>query len=290
MGPEKILAALILLLPVGVHADIAISEIFYNAPGTDTKQEWIELQNTGPNAVDLSKWKLNDGATHVLNAPPKNGSTGSLTVAPGAYLILADDANTFRVSHSGVSVSVIDTSLSLNNDGETVSLLNASGTVMTSATYTSADGAAGDGNALQKSGSTWIAAAPTPGSTNATVSAPGPNAKIPPPPKPAKALKHPKISKAVKTRAAHASNRRVAVAPLDITSHSESSASADTPDPIVDVATSAPAIAQTASILPANSIWVWAIAGLALLSMGGIYASRWFAKDEWEIEDMGETE
>ena len=278
-----------LIFPLLAHADIVISEIFYDAPGTDTHQEWIELYNTGPSIVDISKWKINDGASHVLNAPPKNGSMGPLTILPGAYLILADDASTFRAAHP-IAASIIDTSLSLNNDGDTISLLNASGTVMASARYTSADGGAGDGNSLQKNNGMWIASLPTPGAVNATVATVGPNVKVPPPPKAPKVPHTPKISNSAKTRAAHVGSRRVAVAPLDLTSRSESGASADTSDPIVDVATSARAIAQTASILPANSMWMWAIAGLALLSMGGIYASRWFAKDEWEIEDMGETE
>ena len=276
--------------PLHVHADIIISEIFYDSSGTDSKQEWIELQNKGTSAVDISKWKINDGASHVLNAPPKNGSTGSLILSPGSYSILVADANSFRATHAGISASVIDTSLSLSNDGETISLLNASGTVMTTATYTTADGGAGDGNSLQKSGMGWIAAPPTPGTANATVAAPGPNAKIAPPPKSAKAAKAPKISKAAKSRLAHRGGRKISTPTIDLTNERSPNISPGTPVPLADNSATSHALAQTASVLPANSSWIWAIMALVLVCMGGIYTSRWIAQDEWEIEDVGEED
>src|SRR5438105_3103548 len=59
----------LLLLPTATFAQVVISEIMYDAPGSDSHAEWIELQNTGDSAVDISKWKLNDGSNHVFNQP-----------------------------------------------------------------------------------------------------------------------------------------------------------------------------------------------------------------------------
>ena len=66
------------------------------------------------------------------------------------------------------------------------------------------------------------------------------------------------------------------------------------PDATPDIAPATPfsttSIAQAASVLPANSMWMWAIAGLTLLTGAGVLASRHVARDEWEIEDVGESD
>lgn len=162
----------------------------YDTEGTDTKREWIELYNAGPDTVDISKWKFVDKANHALNAPPKNGGTGSLSIAPGAYAILASDAATFSSEHAGVQ-TIIDTTMSLNNSDASLSLLNGT-SAADAATYSKAQGAAGDGDSLQLHNGAWIHAKPTPGAVNATnpsvKAAPAPVAKKQAPAKPKQAV------------------------------------------------------------------------------------------------------
>lgn len=57
-----------------LSADILITEILYNPAGADTTgtpvtftQEWVEIYNTGPSAVDLSSWKLRDEDANSAN-------------------------------------------------------------------------------------------------------------------------------------------------------------------------------------------------------------------------------
>jgi len=164
------------LIPNAISAQILISEFLYDAPGSDTNQEWVELYNAGSTAVDLTKWKINDGSNHVLNVPPKNGGTGSITLNAGSYIILADDAPTFLAGHSNISASVIDTTLSLPNTSGTVSLINESGVTEDSISYTKDIGAAGDGNSLQRtsaSSATFSAGAASPGTGSLAPSSSG---------------------------------------------------------------------------------------------------------------------
>jgi hypothetical protein len=158
-------AIALLLAPVAVSADIQISEIMYDASGSDTKREWIEIRNTGSVAVDLTAWKFEDASKHVLNAPPKNGGTGSLVLAPGAYAIIAADAQTFLSEYPGLT-NVIDTVMSLKNTGSSIALVGES---TASATYTKSLGANGTGDSLQLHNGAWIHAQPSPGAPNATV-------------------------------------------------------------------------------------------------------------------------
>ena len=51
----------LLVLAGPVNAEMIITEVFYDAPGTDNSLEWVELLNTGPDPVDLSTYKLGWG-------------------------------------------------------------------------------------------------------------------------------------------------------------------------------------------------------------------------------------
>ena len=171
-----IAVAIVGLFPFSASAQVVISEFMYDASGSDTNQEWVELYNAGGSPVDLTKWKINDGSNHVLNVPPKNGGTGSIILNAGSYIILADDAPAFISAHQGISVSIIDTALSLPNTSGTISLINESAVTEDSISYTKDSGAAGDGNTIQRvsvSGTSVIAGAPSPGTGSLTQTSSG---------------------------------------------------------------------------------------------------------------------
>lgn len=159
----------ITLLPLFAHAQVYINEIMYNLSGTDTGREWVEIYNSGSNAIDLSNWKFFENNTnHGLNS-----ISGGTSLSAGAYAIIVDDSTKFLIDWIGFSGILLDSTFSLNNTGEIISLKDDAQTIIDEITYESSTGAIGDGNSLQKSGSAWISAGPTPGSLNATVSSPG---------------------------------------------------------------------------------------------------------------------
>ena len=127
------LFALVILFPMFAHATVIITEIMYDVPtsiGADDTREWIEIANTSSSTVDLTGWKFNDGANHMLNIPPTNGGTGSLILSAGGVAILAANATTFLQNlYPSFSGTVIDTTMSLNNTSATITLINAYGSV-----------------------------------------------------------------------------------------------------------------------------------------------------------------
>jgi hypothetical protein len=154
--------------PSVVFGDVRINEIMYDLPSSDDGREWVELYNSGPDAVDLTGWKFFDGANHVLNTPPKNGGTGSLIIEPNSYVILADDATTF-ISEFHTNVSVVDTVMSLGQQKDKIyslKLINKDGNSIGEITYSSNLGASGDGNSLQFYSGSLGVGAPTPGAQN----------------------------------------------------------------------------------------------------------------------------
>ena len=154
-----LLLGAIIILPAVAQASIEISEIMYDVPGTDTDREWIEVQNTGDSAVDLSTYKLFEANTnHGLTI-----SQGSATIPAGWFAIIADKPSAFLSDNAGYTGAIFDSSFSLSNTGESLSIKDGAGNITDTVTYDPTIGAGGDGNSLQKVGSVWKAGVPTPG-------------------------------------------------------------------------------------------------------------------------------
>lgn len=102
-----------------MNAEIVINEIHYNSRPNDARDEFVELHNTGPVAVDLSGWFFNDGFDYTFPAGSTIEAGGFVVVAqnPGALL------TRYGVSSFGPFVG------GLSGDGERVELRQANGVV-----------------------------------------------------------------------------------------------------------------------------------------------------------------
>ncbi len=132
--------------------DLVISEIMYDAQGSDSGQEWIEVYNGGAEVVEVltgsggQTWRFWDGANHLLNLV-----NGTSTIASQEYFIIASDANQFLTNHPGFTATVFDTVMNLPNSSSTIALSFDGGQSQNiNASYEATWGAAGDGNSLEK--------------------------------------------------------------------------------------------------------------------------------------------
>lgn len=156
-------AAFLLTFPFIVSAQISITEIMYDLEGGDAGREWIEIYNSGGSAIDLAEWKLfENGTNHSLSVVQ-----GSEVLSSGSYAVIADNAETFRGDWGSYSGLLLDSSFSLSNTGEFISVRDAEGSDVDSVTYSSDWGATGDGSSLNLKGSSWAPATPTPGAASA---------------------------------------------------------------------------------------------------------------------------
>lgn len=168
------LLSLIILagFPFLANAGVYINEVAYDISGVDEKREWIEIYNDSNSEIKLTDWKFNDGSNHLLSEPPKNGGKGSLILPSQNYAVLADNAERFIIDYPDYFGILIDTVMNLNNDGDTLKILDDKGNEIDSVSYNKKQGADGDGNSLQKAAGTWGASLSTPGSVNAGQSSP----------------------------------------------------------------------------------------------------------------------
>ena len=255
----RYLFVLVVFVPHFTAAQIIISEIMYDVSGSDSKAEWVELQNVGTTAIDISKWKINDGSNHVFNPAPKNGSKGSLMLSPGAFLILTADAPTFLSAHKSIGVSVIDTVLSLSNAGGNLALYDASSTLMDSASYSKEGGANGNGESLQKINGAFVPGTPTPGTTNSATRLP--STVVDKAPAPSKI--------AIKKTKAHEASPSTSP---------EKAVEEKIPETDTSVI---PRVENSDSLF--SSPWAYGALGTALLGAGAAFVAGRKKKDEWDI-------
>jgi hypothetical protein len=96
--------------------DVVLNEIYYNPLLGGGEDEFIELRNHGTNTVNLGKWRLDGGIEFTF---PNN-----TMLAPGALLVVANDAARLRSNHAHLTpVSALGNyEGSLANGGERVFL------------------------------------------------------------------------------------------------------------------------------------------------------------------------
>jgi hypothetical protein len=96
---------------------ILITEVFYDTPGTESKEEWIELYNPNAFAVDLTGYTLSDNrSTMVFPA-------GIVLPATGAVVLARNAAGFQDLFHFQPDLAFL--SLSLNNSGDILELTDA---------------------------------------------------------------------------------------------------------------------------------------------------------------------
>lgn len=145
-------------LDPNANVSIAITEIMYDASGSDSGREWIEIWNSGDGTVYPEELKLVEGgSSHKLTF-----NRGSRELWGNGYAVIAANANGFLEDHPSFAGSLFISSFSLNNTSEEIGFANKT-KVLSSVTYDSEWGGHGDGNSLQRDGSLWRSGVPTPG-------------------------------------------------------------------------------------------------------------------------------
>jgi len=98
---------------LGLHDSLRITELMYNPSGSDSI-EFIELQNTGAAAIDLTGVRFTDGVDFVFPA---------MTLAPDQYVVVARDLAAFQAWY-GTGINAIGNydPDALSNAGEEIVL------------------------------------------------------------------------------------------------------------------------------------------------------------------------
>jgi hypothetical protein len=105
---------------------IVIQEIMYHSPGTMDANDFLEIHNTGSEAISLAGWRFNDGV---------NFTFPSIVLDAGAYLVVAADLASFQAARPGVTNVVGGWSGNLSDNGERIRLVDQLGRTIDTVTY-----------------------------------------------------------------------------------------------------------------------------------------------------------
>jgi hypothetical protein len=96
---------------------VVFSEIFYDTPGDESKEEWIELYNNTSETVDLGGWTIvdNNGTGWTYTFP------AGTTIQAGTYLTVGRDSAGFTAIY-GYEADLYGNLPYLNNGGDTIIL------------------------------------------------------------------------------------------------------------------------------------------------------------------------
>jgi hypothetical protein len=137
----------------GGTGSVFINEVLINEPGSNVTREFVELVNPAGTAVDLSGWTVSDaaGLRHTFASGTTLGAGRAVVVFGGASGIPVGMTNAVAAS-SGA--------LSLSNSGDTVTVRNAAGTTVATATFgsslTGTDGVSANRNPDGSSSGTFV--------------------------------------------------------------------------------------------------------------------------------------
>ncbi len=156
---------------------IVINEINYNSSDVLNSDDWVELYNPNSSSVNISGWYFEDEGGNFFGMP------ANTILAPGAYLVLAENGEKFSEIYPQVNNFIGDfgrdpRGFGLSGGGELITLKNANGVLIDAVEYddkapwpVEADG---DGPTLQlinpgldnALASSWVAIPATPGALN----------------------------------------------------------------------------------------------------------------------------
>jgi len=122
----RVTASLFVLIAIApVRADVVINEIFYHAPDDLENLQFIELHNTGNQAVDLAGWKLAKAVKFTFPA--------KTTLEANGYIVLCKDLKEFKSQYGFDAAAQYSGSLSHSSDQ--IDLMSASGKKVDSVKY-----------------------------------------------------------------------------------------------------------------------------------------------------------
>lgn len=182
MRPLFLYSSILFLgLPLIASAQIEITEIMYDPPGSDTGREWVEVFNSSNELVTIiggstkASWRLvEESSSGSISRRTFSFADGgsSISVPARSFAVIANDPGEFLSDHPDFTGILMTAKISLTNaEGKRLVLTDESGRERSVAvTYLSLPEASNTGASLQlQSDGSWIPGLPTPGEENTNV-------------------------------------------------------------------------------------------------------------------------
>jgi len=163
MNKKELIFCFVVFLVVLFSIGFVLGEVRINEVMTHTNnnygKEWVELHNEGNENLTLTLWKISDGVGN-------NKKNFSLNISAGGFALIVDYNSSNNCSFfnlSSVNCFELNT-LSLNDDGDNLSLYNSSSVLISNFTWNK--DIRSSGKSFSYNGTSWLNCTPTPGTEN----------------------------------------------------------------------------------------------------------------------------
>lgn len=127
---KNFLLAVAVLGAFPAFSQIEVSEINYNSDSTLNSGNWIEIHNRGNTTINLTGWQITDASPfHIFNFPVNQ------TLAPGAYLVIADDTVKFKNIFPTVTNVIGELGFGLSNNSDTITIYDNNANIVYNMAY-----------------------------------------------------------------------------------------------------------------------------------------------------------
>ncbi len=158
-----VLLLLLFLIPTISLAQLHFTEIMYDAEGSDTNKEFIEIKNSSNNSINLEGYRLfENNGNRRLSA----GFGNDFILPANSYGLLVKNPEEFKIFYPNFYGFILKSSFSLKNTvGELIELRDADGNILDALTY-NPDSGGKNGDTLSLFNNVWKNGISTPGVKN----------------------------------------------------------------------------------------------------------------------------
>lgn len=114
------------ILPSAADGAVVINEIYYHPASQNSREEFLELLNTGDSEVAVTGWRFSRGVDFTFP---------SAAIPAHGFLVVAADVDVFKNLHPGVTNVIGGWTGTLSNHGETLELVDVFGVVADTVSY-----------------------------------------------------------------------------------------------------------------------------------------------------------
>lgn len=138
-------ATLLVFINLSHAQELIFSEIMYDPQGSDTGNEWVEIFNKSSSTLNIeSDFRFNNGSNHVMNL-----ISGPAEINSENFFVITNSAQNFLNNYPEYTLTLFESSYSLNNTGGVVKLLQGIN-LISEQPYINSIGASDNGKTLER--------------------------------------------------------------------------------------------------------------------------------------------
>jgi hypothetical protein len=124
----------LVIFAVPAHAEIVITKVMYDPAGSNVGHQWISVENTGPDSVDLGAKDIrffDESENHLI----KSYGVGTAMLGAGESAVIAQNPLTYMDDYPNYAGNLLKSSFKLSATSGVVGILQTDGGILAQSKY-----------------------------------------------------------------------------------------------------------------------------------------------------------